>query len=1425
MKEKQQGYLFEVSWEVCNKVGGIYTVITSKVREAVRIYGENYYLLGPDLKTNLEFEETDEDCWAKMREGTAIRDLPCRFGRWRIPGNPKVILVGFGKKYDKDQLLFRLWESYGVDSIAGGWDYVEPVMFSYACGEIIETIYNLYIRSQEETAIAHFHEWMCGAGLLGVKQMAPEIGTVFTTHATILGRSLASSGVDIYMNMENISPQREANNHNIAAKYSMEVAAAREADCFTTVSDITAAEAKNFLGRQPDVITTNGLDMEHIPDLLADRAPALKARARLFEAASRFLKKDFPQKTKIMVLSGRYEFHNKGIDLFLNTLGRLEKTMKEGESVIAYLFVLGGHRDLIPSLQCEQPSLYCDSTRSETGTSPISTHRLDYEASDPILQTCSRLGLQNTPQNRIHVIFIPAYLNGHDGLLNMTYYEALSGCDLGVFPSYYEPWGYTPLESAAYGVPTITTDQAGFGLWAEQMTVGNSGVILLRRKGKEMAAIEDNLLNVFSDFLSWTEAEMLERRGMARHAAEQANWKDFFNAYRQSYKMALAVASDRHKKRALSEERAEKKRVFAGTVSTQPHFRTFTAVVNLPEKVMRLRELVYNLWWAWNPRTLDLFATLDPKLWEETGKNPVKMLEAVSPQKLKEASERSSYLALYQQVLKQFDEYMDEIRESACRLSNREIKCSAPVAYFSTEYGLHEVLPIYSGGLGTLSGDHLKTASDLNIPLVGIGILYKNGFFKQVIDSNGVQLAEYPENDFSAMPMRLVQDDRGNAVQISLELPGRTLFANIWEVKVGRVSLYLMNTDVPANTPQDRRITDHLYSADQRTRMEQEILLGMGGVRLLAKMGIKPRLYHINEGHSAFLIFERITALMREEGLSFDEACEVVRGSTIFTTHTPVEAGNERFSRELMEYYFSAFVKRCGISWSQFWELGRKESGEDKPFFMTILALKMGYRSNAVSRLHGRISRRMWRDVWKGFHDADVPIGYVTNGVHMMSYIAPRMKELLDVYLGMDWWKNIADKERWAKVQEIPAVLLWRTRYELKQKTVDFLIENVSKHWTKYGYSKTWREEILAKISPSALIIGFARRFAPYKRADLLLSDPDRLDRILNDKNRPVHLIMAGKAHPDDEMGKGLIKKVIDACKDERFRGKLFFIEDYNIRIARHLVQGVDVWLNTPRRPYEASGTSGEKVVVNGVLNLSVSDGWWCEGYDGTNGWTIGPAIKDRSEERPNADEEDAQSLFSLLENTVIPLFYDRSASGIPEKWVAVIKRSMQTLAPQFNTERMLSEYYEQMYLPTAIREQKLTADSYKLARELADWKMKMPMRFSSLRLLDVTIEGVYGDIIHVDQPIIVNARIAPGKLAPEEILVELMIGREEGGEFIDAPECVPLQITEKGDDGVLNFSTQYKVKQNGLYSYGIRVVPYHENLAFKHEIGLMLWG
>jgi len=1417
MADYRSGVLFEVSWEVCNKIGGIYTVITTKIKEVQKVFGENYILIGPDLKMNIDFEETDEPCWQKIREGTAIKGLSCRFGRWRIPGEPKVILVSASKRYSPDQLLYHLWETFGVDSIAGGEDYVEAVMFGYASGEVVETFYNLHLRERKIPVIAHFHEWMAGAGLLYVKEHLPEAGCVFTTHATILGRALSGAGIDIYAQMESIAPQKEASIHNVSAKYSMEMAVAREADCFTTVSSITAVEAKNFLGRAPDVITPNGLNVEDIPELIADRRVAKESRDKLIAAANRFLRRELSTDTLIVAISGRYEYRNKGLDIFLEALGQIEHSPYAGPPLLALMFVIGGHMDLIPLLRSEQ-------VKSEGYPIPIATHRLENESSDPILQTCNRLGLTNQPTGKVQVIFNPAYLNGHDGLFNMSYYEALMGCDLGVFPSYYEPWGYTPLEAAAHAVPTVTTDQAGFGLWVEANFGRTPGVILLRRRGRPLEAVVEDLKGVFQDFLTWKPDELIERRKSAYQVAKRATWQDFISFYLDAFSKAIEKAEKRRE--AEAEVRAAVGvHIFSGVASARPHFRTFTAVASLPEKISRLRELAYNMWWAWNPRALDLFASLDLRLWNEVGNNPVRMLESVSPEALKEASENETYLALYSQILQRFDEYMRGVGLKKKYPYGEEIKTSSPVAYFSTEYGIHECLPIYSGGLGTLSGDHLKTASDMGIPLVGVGILYKNGYFQQVIDEYGRQQELYPENDFSMLPVRSVRDDRGDEVQICLELPGRTLFANIWEVKVGKVSLYLLDTDVPRNTPQDRKITAQLYCADQKVRLEQEILLGIGGIRLLKKLGIKPSVYHINEGHSAFLLLERIEVLMQEEGLTFSEAVEVVRSSSVFTTHTPVEAGNERFPRELMEHYFAGMAKRLGLSWDQFWELGRHEGGDEKNFYLNIMALKLTCRNNAVSKVHGELSRRMWRNVWKGLDESDIPIMHITNGAHFLSYLAPRIKSLYDAYLGIEWEKNLLDHERWSRVEEIPDTMLWRVRCELKQNLIDLIREQITRNWKLYRGEQIRREQLFSRLNSSAMLIGFSRRFAPYKRAYLLLYDLDRLNRIVNNPQRPVLIVFAGKAHPNDNLGKEILQKVTAICRDERFIGRVFFLENYDIRTARHLVQGVDIWLNTPRRPFEASGTSGEKAVINGVLHASISDGWWVEGFDGYNGWTIGPVRTGYVEEVGEPDEEDAQSLYELLENTIVPLYYERDFTGIPVKWLAMIKRSVRSLAPVYNTERMMLDYLKKMYEPAARRGKRMVEEVFALAKEIAEWKSKVAMRFSSLKLGEVIVQGIQGDSISVGEKLKVLVRIAPGRMETKEIYVEFLIGEKGPAGFSRPPERLPLELMEEGRDGILTYGLTYEVKMNGPYQYGIRIMPYHPELDSLLETGLVIWG
>lgn len=1407
--------LFEVSWEVCNKVGGIYSVVSSKALQAVDEFGEDFYLLGPDLKNNAEFEETDEHCWDSIRRILANKDLKCRLGRWNIPGRPKVILVDFAKRYTANQLLYELWTTYGVDSLSGGWDYMEPVMFSYACGELIAAIHESHIHPVKDASVAQFHEWMCGAGLLAVKKLAPTVGTVFTTHATMLGRAMASTGVDIYRQMRTINPQREAAAHNITAKYSMESIAAREADVFTTVSQITADEAEAFLGRKPDVITTNGLDMRVVPNFTEDRVTPAAQRTRLLAAINPLLRQELAEDTKIFVISGRYEFHNKGVDVFLEALSGVAQAIKNSDTnVLALCLVMGGHTGVNPAAVCGDPNI------TDNGMPFISSHHVWDQANDPIINACRRLNLNNTKDNNVQVVFVPAMLNGADGFLNMTYEEILAASDLGVFPSWYEPWGYTPHESAAFAVPTITTDLSGFGMWARELqdqTNPLSGVAVISRRNATYDETVSSLRALLLQQATMQDSDLQSQRVAARELSLCTSWENFFPNYLKAYVQALEKSEKHsHKRDALSRE-------LTATASTTPYLRTLTAVAELPPSLERLRELARNLWWCWNAEAKQLFFALNPQAWESTGHNPVLMIEEADPTRLAYISTNNEYLALYKRVLERFDAYMAQGQKTV----DADLGPHKPIAYFSTEYGLHESLPIYSGGLGVLSGDHLKSASDLSIPLVAVGLLYKNGYFRQHLDKNGTQVALYPENIFANLPVQRTLDANGDPVELELELPGRTLFANVWQVSVGRISLFLLDSDNPKNTADDRKITARLYEADRDYRLRQEILLGMGGVRMLRKLGITVSAYHMNEGHSAFMVIERMRAYMAEQDMTFNEAFERVRNNTIFTTHTPVDAGNERFSIEMMERYFSSAANALGLSWHEFLRLGRAEGTEhSNNFEMTVLALKTSTKANGVSRLHGIVSQHMWRDLWKGVPIPEIPIGHVTNGIHVASYVGDPIHAVLDTYLGNDWLDADPASPVWKKVPQIPDEELWLAKMQQKEALLEMLRDSIPEYLRKYGLSSTLRKQILANISPKALIIGFARRFAPYKRATLLFADPERLERLITQAGRPVIFVFSGKSHPADQAGINLIEDVIRFSQEPRFLGKVFFIEDYSLAISRVLSQGCDVWLNNPRRPYEASGTSGQKVPVNGGINLSVSDGWWCEGYNRENGWTIGPVVTTELPYNDQNDYADAESLYSLLEESVVPLYFDEDSQGIPHRWVAMAKRSLQSLTAMYSSHRMLEDYMSTSYVPAARRNALTHADHCALARHIAQWKESIPVRFGAVRIENITVSGLDGDTLACGQALNVQVQVQTGELAHDELVVQLVIGLTDNSNDFKSPPEVMHMVTKSTDNTQgLHYSCTYIANKNGRYAYGIRVMPITKGLPSPLDSGLVLWG
>ncbi|HEY59009.1 MAG TPA: glycosyltransferase family 1 protein [Anaerolineae bacterium] len=699
---------------------------------------------------------------------------------------------------------------------------------------------------------------------------------------------------------------------------------------------------------------------------------------------------------------------------------------------------------------------------------------------------------------------------------------------------------------------------------------------------------------------------------------------------------------------------------------------------SLPKRIERLGELAYNLWWTWKPNAQRLFTHIDKALWEETGHNPIRFLRQVARAQLNAVAADRYYLALYDRILRQFDAYL-QARDTWFRRQYPDVQ--GTIAYFSTEFGLHETLPIYAGGLGVLSGDHLKEASDLGLPLVAVGFFYTHGYFTQRISDDGWQEALGVDLAYEELPIvPLYEEDGVSPLTVSVTLPGRELRLRLWKIQVGRIPLYLLDADVEDNAPEDRALTSRLYLSDLELRIAQELVLGIGGVRALRRLGYNPTVWHMNEGHSAFMTLERIREYVAQ-GLSFAEAKQQVSAQNVFTTHTPVPAGNDEFPVWLVEKYFAYLWPELGLTREQFLDLARQQHTWGETFSMPILAFCLSRFRNGVSELHGQVARRMWHFLWPDRREDEVPISHVTNGVHLESWLARRLTILFDRYLGPDWREHMDDPAVWEQVERIPDAELWAVHRHLKRKLVAFMRERARKMWLELRVHPVQVVAAGALLDPYALTIGFARRFATYKRASLVLRNFERLLELLNRPNMPVQIIFAGKAHPADEPGKRLIQEVYRKVKLAENGGRLVFIEDYDMNVARHLVQGVDVWLNTPRRPNEASGTSGMKAAINGVLNFSVLDGWWREGYNGHNGWAIG---EDCDYEDPDLqDEADAESLYETLENEIIPMYYrKRSSDGLPGEWIARMKESIRTVAPQFSTRRMLKEYLEQLYLP-----------------------------------------------------------------------------------------------------------------------------------------------
>ena len=843
---------------------------------------------------------------------------------------------------------------------------------------------------------------------------------------------------------------------------------------------------------------------------------------------------------------------------------------------------------------------------------------------------------------------------------------------------------------------------------------------------------------------------------------------------------------------------------------------------SLPKELEPLLEITKNFWWCWNQKAVNLLRTIDIDNYDEKDHNPIRILGESSQECFYNMLHDDAVMMNLAEVYDEFKTYMNQETWYAS-LDDSQKTENEKIAYFSFEYGLHESLPNYSGGLGILSGDHLKSASDLGLPFIAVGLLYRKGYFRQYLNADGWQQEYDIENDFFNLALEKVLDSNGETMKVDVDLPGRKVYAQIWKANVGRIQLYYLDANIEENSVEDRDITAQLYGGNLETRIQQEILLGIGGIKALKKLGIKPTIYHMNEGHSAFLSLERIRQLMIDDKLDRKTAREVVFSSNVFTTHTPVPAGNDVFPIEMMQKYFVDYIKQIDMSMEEFLKLGKIDPNNQKEdFCMTVLALNLSAENNGVSELHGHVSREMWKDIWKGVPAKELPIDSITNGIHTLSWISFDMQNLLDRYLGPRWRTKPLEYRIWERVQKIPDAELWRTHERRKERLIDFCRERLKAQIINRGFTKNEINHAEQILTPEALTIGFARRFATYKRGTLLFRDIERLKKIISNPHRPVQIIFAGKAHPHDNVGKELIKNIAEICRREEFRDHIVFLEDYDINVARYMVQGVDVWLNNPRRPLEASGTSGMKVPPNGGLNFSILDGWWDEAYDGQNGWAIGN--REEYTDLEYQDEVESNALYNVLENEIIPLYYERGRDDIPRQWVTAMKWSMQTVCPQFSTNRMVADYFNKFYTNASRRYINMTNDDFKKSKELKSWKDNIYSKWSKVSF-ENTMSEMPSRNLQVGSKFEVKTIVNLGNIAPDSVRVELYHGKLSMKDEITEPTIVEMKHSSDLGNGRHSFIGSLECVNTGQSGYAIRMYPYHKDLGYKFDMKMIIWS
>ncbi len=1413
-KELTPDYVFETSWEVCNKVGGIHTVVSTKAQTMKEKFGDHLIMLGPDIwrnnEENPEFRE-DKTLFSDWKHTLERKGQRVRIGRWNIIGEPIVILVDFSANVPKkDKIFAELWETYKLDSISGDWGYIEPVIFGYTAGQVIESFcaYNL---KPEDRVIAHFHEWMTGAGILYIEKYAPEIASVFTTHATSIGRSIAGNGQPLYGPLKSYNGDEKARQLGMVAKQSCEKLSALTADGYTTVSDITAQECLQFTERKVDIVTPNGFEDDFVPKGTVFDKKRKAAREIMLKVASKMFNQKFTDSTKILGTSGRYEYRNKGIDVFLDALKNIQDGGKLKNDLLAFIMVpannYGAREDLKKALADDSATVTNDQYNKYL------THGLHHVEYDAIVNRAKQLGLDNSPENKIKLIFVPSYLKGDDGIFNVPYYDLLIGMDVTAFPSYYEPWGYTPLESIAFSVPTITTDLAGFGKYTEGiMPKDSKPVTVLHRTDENYHEVCQKLADSVVEYVSADKATTEKNRKAAYQLSQQFLWKNLNKFYIKAYAVAMERSKPRVDNADFSKYSSEPYNIKEIKVN-KPIWRNIQVQPNLSGKFKGLEEMSYNLWWCWNYDAEELWQTIgEDGLWEKSGRNPISLLRMVDFNRLTVLENDPDFLAKYEAVYAKFRAYMDDKKNAK----------GPSVAYFCMEYGINDSLKIFSGGLGILAGDYLKEASDCNVDMCAVGLLYRYGYFRQRLSVHGDQIAEDVPQDFRMLPITAVKDQDGEQMEIQVAFPGRKLRAKVWKAAVGRIDLYLLDTDFEGNWDEDRWVTHHLYGGDRENRLKQEMLLGVGGIRALKKLGITKQVYHMNEGHAALMGIERLNNLIQEHNFTYTEALEIVRASTLYTTHTPVPAGHDAFPEDMILTYMGHYPERLNMSWKDFLALGKPNVDDHgQEFNFSYLACKLSQEVNGVSMLHGEVTKNMFNYMWDGYYPQELNIGYVTNGVHYPTWADKDWQKFYEKTFDKKFLKDQSNESIWNAIQKVDDAEIWKMRQKKRKDLIDYIKKRLDYDWIRRREDPTQLVKIKDNLNENALTIGFARRFATYKRGNLLFTNLEMLSKIVNNADRPVQFIFAGKAHPADGGGQGIIKQITEYAKRPEFIGKILFLEDYDISLAKRLVSGVDIWLNTPTRPLEASGTSGMKAVMNGAIHFSVLDGWWVEGYRPDGGWCL---PQERSYQEQNFQNElDAATIYRTIIEDICPKFYTRNAKGVPEQWVSVIKNSIGHIAPNFTMKRQLDDYYERYYNKLAKTSEKVNANDYAIARELAAWKHKIMANWDKIVIEKLNFCDIVRDPLYMGEEYFGEVVVDLGALSPDEVEIEMVVTEsvQDGSTKILAVKPLTMQ---KHAGRFTHYSIEMIPVKPGNFNYGFRLFPKNKNLSHRCDFALVKW-